>query len=175
MEGLSTVLIGFGMVAGLAVLFWAIFRFGIPSNALTISGMGLQIAKLVVQMMFPNDPEKQKKFIPIIELLIVGISEVDVSKKTIEATLPEGATDVQRHAAYTDEAIRIAEMLGKEQGITFDGVTKEILKTATRFILGFFRSRGAVTAPTGNILSDGLHGIEPDKDGIFRVSGASGP
>ncbi len=168
MEGLTGFGIAAGMVVGFAVLFWAVYRFNIKSEVFSLAKMGAQMAELVVKMLFPNDVEKQKALLKPIQLLIVGINNVEVSKRTIDSTLPPDATDVQRHAAYTAEAIRIAETLGKEQGIVIDGATKMILEMAAKFILGWFRGNGGHGSPQSGELVAGLYALKQDSDGIFR-------
>lgn len=168
MEGLTVFGIAAGITIGFSILFWAIYRFNIKGEVFTLASMGAQMAELVVKMMFPNDEEKQRKFLVPIQLLIVGINQVQVSKRTIDSTLPPDATDVQRHAAYTAEAIRLAEVLGKEQGIVIDGATKMILEMATKFILSWFRRDGGHGSPASGQLAEGVHGLIQGADGIFR-------
>lgn len=172
MEGLGAFFIYFGITAGVAILFWAIFRFKVPNITFTLAKSGLEMAKLVAAMLYPNDKPKQDKIIKNLQLIIDGISIVEVSKTEIEAEFLangwDGVDKTKLYERYTEKAIEIAKKLGQEQGITFDTASTEIWKLAVKFVLGFFRFGEHGGALESNQLTPGVHKVTEDKDGNFR-------
>jgi hypothetical protein len=174
MEGITSFLIGLGVSAAFAVILYLVFKFKVSPDFFSLANLGSEIAKITVKMLFANDKEKQDKYLPYIQLLIVGINEVESSKADIQAKmLREGWNEEDReklHEAYTNEAIEIAKRLGSIQGLDFDEMSLGIFRTAVKFMLGFFRFGGQEKSPESNQLSEGIHEIVQDKSGYFRPS-----
>jgi len=176
MEGLTPFFILLGMGAGFALLLWLLFKYKVLGNVLSVVGAGSEFAKFIVSMLFPNDKEKQDKYLKYIILIQSGVQQVEMSKADIQARMKaEGWDETDRtklHEAYTQEALEIAEYLGKMQGLEFDSVTKEVCRMAVKLILSFFREKGSEPVTVIDPTNTGVQKIAQDQDGSFRpVSG----
>lgn len=173
MEGLNEVLIFAGLAVGFAIILFYMFKFKISNNVTSLIDSSLDFVNLILVMLFPNDKEKQKKYVKYVLLVQAGVRQVEVSKQDIEAKWAAehpGETDrTKLHAYYTEEALRIAEYLGNMQGIQFDSVTKEVCRMAVKLILSFFRDGQQESITYVDLGSKEVPTNTKDKDSSFSA------
>lgn len=143
MESLTPLLIGVGSAAAIAFVFFLMFKFKSTSGmVLTAVNLTGNLAKTVIDLLI-KDPAKKKKYKDYIDLLLVGVIEVEKSKVIIQEKMKAGGWDesdrTKLYDAYTQEAIKIAKQYADMFGVTYDGFTEGMMITVVKLFLGFFR------------------------------------
>jgi cell division protein FtsN len=135
MEGIGGMITYVGLAAGLAVIFWLIFRFKKQSDiAFEFLSPATTLAKSIAKMLI-KDESKEEEVVKYIEILEAAVLSVKKKKEEIKEELPENATAKQRHAAYKEKALEIAADIAKSNGIDPDIVSRTIADTAIDLIL----------------------------------------
>lgn len=135
MEGISGMITYVGIAAGLAVIFWLIFKFRKHSDIVfEFISPATTLAKSVTKLLIKNE-EKEKEVVKYIEILEAAVASVEKKKEEIKEGLPENATTKRRHEAYREAALDIAANIAESNGIPPDIVSKTIAETAIDLIL----------------------------------------
>ena len=135
MEGIGGMITYVGLAAGLAVIFWLIFRFKKQSDiAFEFLSPATTLAKSIAKMLI-KDEAKEEEVVKYIEILEAAVLSVEKKKEEIKEELPENATAKQRHDKYKEKALEIAADIAKSNGIEPDIVSRTIADTAIDLIL----------------------------------------
>lgn len=176
MEGLMQLGAGLGIAIVIGFILWLVFKYKNKSElVLGAVSLSANLSKTIIDL-FIKDEAKKKKYKDFIDLLLVGVMEVEKSKTAIQAKMKAEGWDeaniTQLHDAYTQEAIRIAKKYADEFGITYDGFSEGMMITVVKLFLGFFRQSEpqVVEIDLTKYLSD-EKGFE-NKDGPFPAGAA---
>ena len=135
MEGISGMITYVGIAAGLAVIFWLIFKFRKQGDIVfEFVSPATTLAKSIAKMLI-KDEAKEEEVVKYIEILEAAVISVEKKKEEIKAELPANATIEQRHRAYKEKALEIAADIAKSNGIDPDIVSRTIADTAIDLIL----------------------------------------
>jgi len=135
MEGIGGMITYVGLAAGLAVIFWLIFRFKKQSDIVfEFISPATTLAKSIAKMLI-KDEAKEAEVVKYIEILEAAVLSVEKKKEEIKEELPENATAKQRHDKYKEKALEIAADIAKSNGIEPDIVSRTIADTAIDLIL----------------------------------------
>ena len=135
MEGIGGMITYVGIAAGLAVIFWLIFKFKKQSDIVfEFISPATTLAKSIAKMLI-KDEAKEDEVVKYIEILEAAVISVEKKKEEIKAELPANATIEQRHRAYKEKALEIAADIAKSNGIDPDIVSRTIADTAIDLIL----------------------------------------
>lgn len=135
MEGISGMLIYTAIAAGFAVVFWLLYKFKDKGDIiLEIAEPATKLAKSVARMLI-KDKQKEDEAVKYIEILEATVTSVNRAKEEIREELGEDATAKQRHAAYREKAMQMADAIAVENGINPDVMSKTIATTAIDMIL----------------------------------------
>jgi len=153
MEGIGGMITYVGLAAGLAVIFWLIFKFRKQSDIVfEFLSPATTLAKSIAKMLI-KDEAKEEEVVKYIEILEAAVLSVEKKKEEIKAELPENATVKQRHAAYKEKALEIAADIANSNGIAPDIVSRTIADTAIDLILSKLPKEEEIThveIPTSN-------------------------
>jgi len=145
MEGISGMITYVGIAAGLAVIFWLIFKFRKQSDIVfEFVSPATTLAKSIAKMLI-KDEAKEEEVVKYIETLEAAVISVEKKKEEIKEELPANATIKQRHDAYKEKALEIAADIAKANGIAPDIVSKTIAETAIDLILSKLPEEEEVT------------------------------
>ena len=135
MEGIGGMITYVGLAAGLAVIFWLIFKFKKQSDiAFEFISPATTLAKSIAKMLI-KDESKEEEVVKYIEILEAAVISVEKKKEEIKAKLHPDASAERRHQAYREAALEIAGDIAKENGIAPDIVSRTIADTAIDLIL----------------------------------------
>lgn len=175
MESLIPVLIGIGIAVAALFILWLIFKDKKKSDIiLQAVSLGANFTKTVMDLLI-KDPIKKKVYKDYVDLLLVGVIEVEKSKTDIQAKmLKEGWDEADRtklHDAYTQEAIRIAKKYAELFGVVYDGFSEGMMITVVKLFLGFFKQPDpqVVEINLGEIIRN--QASSEDKVGPFSIVG----
>src|SRR6056297_489301 len=145
MEGIGGMITYVGLAAGLAVIFWLIYKFRKHSDVVfEFIAPATTLAKSIAKMLI-KDEAKENEVVKYIEILEAAVMSVEKKKEEIKADLPANATIAQRHDAYKEKALEIAAEIAKSNGIAPDIVSKTIADTAIDLILSKLPKEEEVT------------------------------
>ena len=145
MEGIGGMITYVGIAAGLAVIFWLIFKYRKQSEiAFEFISPATTLAKSIAKMLI-KDEAKEEEVVKYIEILEAAVISVEKKKEEIKMELPANATIKQRHDAYKEKALEIAADIAKANGIAPDIVSKTIAETAIDLILSKLPEEEEVT------------------------------
>lgn len=144
MEGISGFLIFGGITLAFVFLFILWHQFKKPVGTVMKLASPLLATIDVIIEVLPIPEENKTKVKQYLKILAGTVNSVNHQKTEIDETLPPNATAKQRHEAYKNAALELAEEIAKEQGIEVDVMSKTMINMAIDFLLSFFE-KGEVT------------------------------
>lgn len=168
--GFSSVLIGIGLAAIVAFVLYLVVKFKVKPEYFSLTKLVLQVVDTVLVLIFPQEADR-KRYKKFLDLLLSGVLAVEKSKSDIQQRLlvsgwnPSDKESL--HKEYTNEAIKIAKELATQAGVTYDGLTEQLMLIAVKLFLSLLPNTGSASTLEFTNIGDSDKTLVWAKDGKF--------